>query len=62
MLITLHGGAGVICYNWQMPFAVKILIGCSTGALIAGAIYLIALRGPAIILDMAAGAAAFICL
>lgn len=45
-----------------MPAAVKITVFGAVTALVGGAVVLIALYGPAILLDMAAGAAAFICL
>lgn len=45
-----------------MPLNVKIALGIFITALLGGAIYLISLRGPAMMLDMAANAFAFICL
>ena len=45
-----------------MPLNVKIALGAFLAALVGGALYLIALRGPAMMLDMAANAFAFICL
>ena len=46
----------------SMPLNVKIAVGAIVTALVGGAVYLIALRGPAMMLDMAASAFAFICL
>ena len=45
-----------------MPRTAKIAIGCTLTALIGGAVYLIAVRGPAMLLDMATSVATFICL
>ena len=45
-----------------MPLNVKIALGVFVTALVGGAMYLIALRGPAMMLDMAVNAFAFICL
>ncbi len=45
-----------------MPLNVKIALGVFITALVGGAMYLIAQRGPAMMLDMAANAFAFICL
>lgn len=45
-----------------MELGIKIAAFGVITAIVGGAVYLIAARGPAIILDMAAGAAAFICL
>lgn len=45
-----------------MEIGLKIAVGSVVVAIVGGALYLIAVRGPAIILDMAANAAAFICL
>ncbi|MFT5508032.1 MAG: hypothetical protein ACI89J_001102 [Hyphomicrobiaceae bacterium] len=45
-----------------MPVAAKIAVGSVVTAIVGGALYLSVVRGPAIILDMAANAAAFICL
>ena len=45
-----------------MPLNFKIAVAAVITAIVGGAIYLIAMRGPAIILDMATSAVAFICL
>ena len=45
-----------------MPLPAKIAVGSTITLLVGGAVFLIAMRGPAIILDMAVNAAAFICL
>ncbi len=45
-----------------MPLNLKIAVATVITAIVGGAIYLIAMRGPAIILDMATSAVAFICL
>ena len=44
-----------------MPVAAKIAVGSLVTAIVGGAVYLSIVRGPAILLDMAANAAAFIC-
>jgi len=44
-----------------MPLTAKILVGSLLFVLLGGAIWLINARGPAVLLDMAANAAAFIC-
>lgn len=45
-----------------MPLHVKLVVASIVTALVGGAVLLIAARGPAMLLDMAAGAVAFICL
>ena len=45
-----------------MPLSLKLTITGALTALVGGAVYLLIVRGPAMLLDMAAGAAAFICL
>ncbi|MGI9479979.1 MAG: hypothetical protein ACR2PI_24980 [Hyphomicrobiaceae bacterium] len=45
-----------------MPISLKLAIAGALTALVGGAVYLLIVRGPAMLLDMAAGAAAFICL
>lgn len=45
-----------------MPISLKFAIAGALTALVGGAVYLLIVRGPAMLLDMAAGAAAFICL
>ncbi len=45
-----------------MPLSLKITIAGALTALVGGAVYLLIVRGPAMLLDMAANAAAFICL
>lgn len=44
-----------------MPLSLKLAIAGALTALVGGAVYLLMVRGPAMILDMAANAAAFIC-
>lgn len=46
----------------SMPLHLKFIVATVVTALVGGAVYLIAVRGPAIILDLAASAVAFICL
>lgn len=45
-----------------MPLHLKAIVATVVTVLVGGAIFLIAERGPAMLLDMAAGAMAFICL
>jgi len=44
-----------------MPLSLKLTIAGALTVLVGGAVYLLMVRGPAMILDMAANAAAFIC-
>jgi hypothetical protein len=45
-----------------MPLPLKAVIAGALTLLVGGALFLVVQRGPAIILDMATNAAAFICL
>jgi len=45
-----------------MPRPVQIGVGVALVLLVGGAIYLMAVRGPVLLLDLAASAAAFLCL
>ena len=45
-----------------MPLSVKYGVGAAVGLVIVGAIYLLAVRGPVMLLDLASGAAALLCL
>ena len=60
MRLEGHAGRGV--RENIMPVGAKIAVGSVVTAIVGGAVYLSIVRGPAIILDMAANAAAFICL
>jgi hypothetical protein len=44
------------------PLAVSAIVAGGVAALIAGAVAVMLIYGPAILLDLAAGAAAFVCL
>jgi len=44
------------------PVAVSVLVIAGVAALVAGAVGLLVISGPAILLDLAASAAAFVCL
>ena len=44
------------------PLAVSAIVAGGVAALVAGAVGLMLVYGPAILLDLAAGAAAFVCL
>ena len=44
-----------------MPITVRVAVGAFLSLLLAGAIYLLVVRGPVMLLDLAGSAAAFIC-
>jgi hypothetical protein len=45
-----------------MPLAARVAILTSLGALIAGAVYLMVVRGPAILIDLSGSVSRLLCL
>jgi hypothetical protein len=45
-----------------MPTSVKYGVGAAVGLVLAGAVYLLMVRGPVLLLDLASGAAALLCM
>lgn len=45
-----------------MPLTVKYGVGAAVALVVAGAIYLLAVRGPVMLLDLASGVAGLLCM
>lgn len=46
----------------EMPLTVKYGVGAAVALVVAGAIYLLAVRGPVMLLDLASGVAGLLCM